>query len=351
MLKQVTSFCYNVAYASNFNKPRLMQKLFLRTISSRLSGVPRLRYADLCVTAACNLKCEHCFSENFKDRSDKELSWRQKELDLEEWKAIIRSCKDAGVLSFGITGGEPLLYDKLYDLIGLIGPSDSYITINSNGILFTEQRARELKELGVDAMLFSLDSADAEFHDRFRGLDNAFEKTLEAVRTAQKYRFKVCVVCTVSHENIKSKGVISLIELTKKIGVMMIISRAAPVGRWRGHLNVLLDENERDYMYGLVKKYPHTRTDFETNILKYGCSAGTEKIYITPYGDVLPCPFMHISFGNILKTPIETIRGKIIKELGCYAQKCYVAENKDFINKHLSKTFDQPSVAIAEDCF
>ncbi len=33
---------------------------------------------------------------------------------------------------------------------------------------------------------------------------------------------------------------------------------------------------------------------------KIGCPAGMEKIYITPYGDVIPCPFIHIGFGNIL---------------------------------------------------
>jgi MoaA/NifB/PqqE/SkfB family radical SAM enzyme len=41
-----------------------------------------------------------------------------------------------------------------------------YITINSNGTLFDEKKAKELSALGVDAMLFSLDSADAGFHDK-----------------------------------------------------------------------------------------------------------------------------------------------------------------------------------------
>jgi len=200
-------------------------------------------------------------------------------------------------------------------------------------------------------MLFSLDSADAEFHDNFRHMKRAFDKTLDAVRLALKCGFRVCVVCTVSHENCMSPGVKSLVDLTKKLGVMLIISRAAPVGRWRGRLDVLLTDEERKYIYGLVNKYPHVRTDFETNILKYGCSAGAEKLYITPYGDVLPCPFMHISFGNVLKTPLETIRENMMQRLGVYASTCYVAENRDFIEKHLSRTFDRPCVVDAEECF
>jgi len=351
MPKQFTAFCYNLTYAANVRKPVLLYKLLWRTIYSRLLRVPMLRYVDLCVSASCNLACEHCFSENFKNRSTAGLSWRKAELGLDEWKQVIARCKKAGALSFDITGGEPLLYERLADLIRIIGPSDAYITINSNGTLFDEKKAKELRTLGVDAMLFSLDSADASFHDRFRHMENAFEKTLKAIRLALRYGFKVCVVCTVSHENCKSKGVISLVDLTKRLGTMLIISRAAPVGRWRGRMDILLTKDDQRYIYDLAARYPHVRTDFETNILKFGCSAGAEKLYITPYGDVLPCPFMHISFGNVLKSPLEAIRENMMQRLGVYASTCYVAENRDFIEKHLSRTFDRPCVVDAEECF
>jgi MoaA/NifB/PqqE/SkfB family radical SAM enzyme len=332
-------------------KPRLILKLSIRTLQSKIFRLVKLRYVDICVSARCNLKCEHCFSENFKNREGEDSSRRDKEFNLNEWAWIIRECKKAGVLSFGITGGEPLLYNELENLIRIIDSRDSYITINSNGLLFTEQKAESLRKLGVDAMLFSLDSADAEFHNAFRHGDKAFEKTLEAVRLALKYKFKVCIVCTVSHENIKSKGVLSLVELTKKMGVLLIFSRAAPVGKWRGRMDILLDRSDQEYMYQLVHRHFHVRTDFEANILKRGCSAGTEKLYITPYGDVLPCPFMHISFGNIISTPIEIIRERVIKRLGFYAQTCFVSENQDFIDRHLSKTFTRPSVYAEKECF
>ncbi len=349
--KQLIAFFYNMAYAGNIGKPALLNKLLWRTLYSKLLRIPKLRYVDLCISASCNLSCDHCFSENFKNRSTDELSWRKEELSLDEWGEVISHCKRAGALSFGITGGEPLLYERLTDLIRLIGPADTYITINSNGTLFDEKKAKELSALGVDAMLFSLDSADAGFHDKFRHMQNAFEETLNAVRLALRYGFKVCVVCTVSHENCKSAGVISLIDLTRQLGVMLIISRAAPVGRWRGRTDILLTKDDQRYIYDLVSRYPHVRTDFETNILKFGCSAGAEKLYITPYGDVLPCPFMHISFGNVLNIPIEKIRESIMRQLGTYATTCFVAENSDFIQQYLSKTFEKPCIIEAKECF
>lgn len=350
-VKPLGSIYYNFAYSVNFRKPKFLRKLLIRVFESKVCKISRLRYADICVSSKCNLKCEHCFSEDFKNREDLDLSWRKNEMTLMEWHDVVQKCKKAGVLSFGITGGEPLLYDQLNDLIRCLDPSDSYITVNSNGILFTESRAKELYNLGVDAMLFSLDSGDVAFHDKFRNRSNAFNETLRAIKISIRAGLKTCIVCTLSHENIWQKGTLELIELARKMKVLLIISRAAPAGKWRGNLDILLNKKEQDYLYSLVRRFSHVRTDFETNIMKYGCSAGSEKIYITPYGDVLPCPFMHISFGNILKSPIEEIRQKMIHRLGYYAQQCFVSENKDFIKLHLSKTFNKKCVATSESCF
>ncbi len=337
-------------YSVNIRKPALVAKLLGRSLSSKILRRPRLRYVDLCITTACNLNCRHCFAKAFKNTREgaREV---QKELSLAEWGKVVRLCKESGAFSFGITGGEPLLYRELPDLIKTVSPEDTYISVNSNGTLFTDSIAQELSSAGVDAMLFSIDTADARAHDAFRGQDQAFRRTLEALDIARRHKMKVCVVCTLSHASIRDSGVAKLIDLTRQKRVMLILSRAALAGNWCGEWDMLLDEEDQRLMYDLVRRHPHVRTDFETNILKSGCGAGTEKIYVTPYGDVLPCPFLHISFGNIFTTPIEKIRQRIIARLGFYAQKCYAAENREFIQRYLSKTFDHKSLITEEECF
>ena len=83
---------------------------------------------------------------------------------------------------------------------------------------------------------------------------------------------------------------------------------AVPAGRWQDNLDILITGEDMEYIRELTKKSPYIRTDFEANFVHWGCGAMKEILYLTPYGDVLPCPFMHISFGNALDEPIATIQ-------------------------------------------
>jgi len=64
-------------------------------------------------------------------------------------------------------------------------------------------------------------------------------------------------------------------------------------------------------------------------------------ISITKWGDVMPCPYIHISLGNFFEEPLKDIieRGLKIKYFGKYVDTCLIAEDKDFINKYIIKTY------------
>ena len=56
--------------------------------------------------------------------------------------------------------------------------------------------------------------------------------------------------------------------------------------------------------YTLIQEWLKNRfvtTDTESSYNRGVCPAGTEKIYITPYGDIYPCPFIQTRKGNILE--------------------------------------------------
>lgn len=100
----------------------------------------------------------------------------------------------------------------------------------------------------------------------------------------------------------------------------------------------------------LNAKSPYIRTDFDANFVSWGCGALKEILYLTPYGDVLPCPFMHISFGNAKDEPIDVIRGRGLENefFEGYHKKCLVAEDRDFIEKYLSKMHDVKNLPLNE---
>jgi MoaA/NifB/PqqE/SkfB family radical SAM enzyme len=73
--------------------------------------------------------------------------------------------------------------------------------------------------------------------------------------------------------------------------------------------------------------------------LDFGCIAVKRMVSITKYGDILPCPYMHVSLGNFFKEPLKDIieRGLNIKYFGQYYESCYMAEDRNFIDKYIVK--------------
>lgn len=73
--------------------------------------------------------------------------------------------------------------------------------------------------------------------------------------------------------------------------------------------------------------------------LNMGCIGVKGMISVTQYGDVLPCPYIHTSIGNVFEEPLKDIiqRGLDIKYFGEYVDTCTVAEDRNFIDNYLVK--------------
>ena len=323
-------FLYNFRYGFNPRKPRLLMRV-ARSYLRILRGGEPLRYIDVNVGLACNLRCEHCFSENFKRDGAVELTDA-------EWRRVIDECAALGMIAVGFTGGEPLAYRRLYDLIALSDPGRFVIIVCTNGLLLTPDTARRLKRAGVDVVQISVESALPEEHDRFRGRDGAHAATMRAIDAALGAGLKVTAVPTVSRGTIQTEGFRRLVRWSARKGILLNLSLAVPVGPWAG-ADVLMTAEDRRLLDRLVATTPHVRRDFETNYLRQGCGAANEKLYFTPYGDVLACPYMHISFGNVRERGIDEIRRRMLQNpyLRGYYPRCLVAEDSAFIDRFLPR--------------
>ena len=62
-------------------------------------------------------------------------------------------------------------------------------------------------------------------------------------------------------------------------------------------------------------------------------------MYITPIGDVLACPYVHIKIGNVLEQSLKEIveYGFSIKHFNNNSPICLAGENKEFVSKFMSK--------------
>lgn len=328
----------NLRYAVNLRKHILILRLIITFLGIMLLKRRPLRYVDFAIDYHCNLKCDHCFKTSLeKDEARRGT----KRLAIEDYKRIANDCMALGVVNFSFQGGELFLCKDWEKIIEACKPWKNIISVTTNGTMLTEENLDRLKKVGVDILTVSLDSGIPEEHDRFRGVKGTYEKVMQGIESALKRGFNITIGTTVYHENLKTEGIQKIIEMAVEKKFILNLILAAPAGKWQENYDVLITDEDVNYIRELTARTPYIRTDFEANFVHWGCGAMKEIIYLTPYGDVLPCPFMHISFGNALDESIAVIRSRALKNryLKDYHSKCLVAEDREFIDRYLSKTF------------
>jgi MoaA/NifB/PqqE/SkfB family radical SAM enzyme len=133
---------------------------------------------------------------------------------------------------------------------------------------------------------------------------------------------------------------LDLIEFAKTNNFTMLFVIAAPVGAWCGRHDLLINEDDSQYIKSLKEKYPFIHRDLYPIFgFEWGCRTVNGLIYVTPSGDVLPCPFIHIKLGNIHESSLHKIleNGWKVKYFRDYNEKCLVGEHTEFINRIIPK--------------
>lgn len=267
---------------------------------------PRMKNLELAITYRCNHKCKMCSATTLHDNK-KHLLRVEKILD------VIEQCKKIGLVHVDLTGGEPFLrpWNELLDIVkGITRKKDMIVAIATNGSLVTEEKLTELHKAGLTQILFNLQSSDLSIHDRWVGEKGSYKKVIKGIKTAKRLGYTICVNTVLGKYNFDD--IVKLGDICKKLGVFLAINLAASAGKWKNDKSkkLTIDWYEK---YSEFMKKTHVRTDNIINFrtFKWGCPGGIEKWYITPYGEVIQCPFVQISYGNILKESVKNIFRKI----------------------------------------
>ncbi|OGC08478.1 hypothetical protein A2230_08150 [candidate division WOR-1 bacterium RIFOXYA2_FULL_36_21] len=341
--RKIIEVYLRLKHGFKIRKPVFLLRLFKNYISILAFKKRPLKYIEFIVDYSCNLKCEHCFAEKLKKPA------YTKRMQVEDYKRVASEAMELGAIDFGLQGGEPFLFlDLTEKIIKACRPSMNLIALTTNATLINQSNLKRLRAFGLDNLAISLDSGIAEEHDRFRNAKGTYDKVIDAILLAESLGIGVIVNTTLSHDNIRSEGFLRLIDFasTKKILLNTIL--AAPSGKWDAKEDLLLTQEDLRYLGKLREKHGFLRRDVDSNYVEWGCGAVKEALYITPYGDVLACPFIHISLGNIFNEPLRVIRERAleINYFSTYHKKCLAGEDREFIEKHMSRTFNQLNLPI-----
>ncbi len=321
------------------NKKNLWRRLMNNYLQMICLRRARLKTLGISLGYDCQCSCIHCSAGKLINKARSRLS-------LDDLIRTIDESIRLGVIHFNITGGEPLLYTECFDLLAYISAhKSSILSLATNGILLDLNTTAKLKKVGLDVVQISLDSDNEEIHDRERGFRGVYRKALEGINNARKSGLIVFISAVFTNENLLNGEIIRLASIAKESDAILHLNSACSAGRW-GEKYFYLNNEAREKL-GFLLKMPHVRINTEAAYFSMGCKAGSEKIYITAYGDVLPCPFIQLSFGNIKKNSLEQIwkEMRALPYLNGSYKECLTSQNREFISKYiepLSKTGQMP---------
>ncbi|MFB3815439.1 MAG: radical SAM protein [Terriglobales bacterium] len=170
-------------------------------------GKPRLIFWE--VTKGCNLRCIHCRA------TATELS---SPLDLPTAKArdIIEQIAAYANPILVLSGGEPLYRKDIFELATLATERGLRVALATNGTLVDKAVARKVVGAGVKRVSISLDGADAETHDAFRGIPGAFDNAITGLRNLKQLGMSVQINMTIARHNVDQLP--RVLELARNLG-------------------------------------------------------------------------------------------------------------------------------------
>jgi MoaA/NifB/PqqE/SkfB family radical SAM enzyme len=304
--------------------PPLNSRAYSRFVNEHLlSRTSGPSHAQIGITNACPQNCEYCYNRNRQGRV----------MDKQTIKSAAAHLKRMGVVWLGLTGGEPLLNKDIVEIVESIA-GDCAVKLFTTGCTLTPEMARDLRKAGLFSVSVSLDSSAEAEHDRGRRYKGAFRQALKAIEIFRGVGgVHVGVSSVLSRDMIRAGKVEAFLEFLKGLGVDEAwLSEVKPSIEAFWDENLIITEDER---LKLVKLQDHYNTEgkMTVNYLGhfegkecFGCNAGHKMVYIDAFGEVSPCVFTPMSFGNVQSSPLLDI----VAAMG----KLFPSEDSCFINKN-----------------
>ncbi len=153
---------------------------------------PRLVFWE--VTKGCNLRCVHCRATATELASPNDLPTAQALNIIDQ---IAGFANPILVLS----GGEPLYRPDIFQLAKYATDKGLRVALATNGTLVTKEVANKIVDSGVKRVSISLDGANSDTHDTFRGIPGAFDAAIYGFRNLKELGMPVQINMTIARHN------------------------------------------------------------------------------------------------------------------------------------------------------
>jgi cyclic pyranopterin phosphate synthase len=187
------------------------------------------------VTDRCNFRCIYCMPKEVFGR-DYQFLRRDELLSFEEIARLASVFVAHGVRKIRLTGGEPLVRRDLERLVALLAPIDGLadLTLTTNGALLTPEKARALRDAGLDRITISLDSLD---DDVFRAMNDTgvpVSRVLAAIDAAEAAGLAPIKIDMVVKRGVNEDGILDMARHFRGSGHILRFIEYMDVGNTNG---------------------------------------------------------------------------------------------------------------------
>ena len=132
------------------------------------------------VTDRCNMRCMYCMPYN-------NTEWFEDDniLSYDEIVKLTNIFVSLGIEKIRVTRGEPTIRPKIEDLIRALSKINGIksISMTTNGLLLSDDKAKQLKEVGLEGVNISLDTFRSDRFKSICGIDGV-GKVLASIKAA-----------------------------------------------------------------------------------------------------------------------------------------------------------------------
>jgi len=322
--------------------PPLNSEAYTRFLNEHLLGKTNgPSHAQIGLTNACPQNCSYCYNKHRRGRT----------MDTATIIRLIRDLKKMGVIWLGFTGGEPLLNQDIVKITESAG-NDVALKLFTTGCTLDKQLASDLQNAGLRYVSVSLDHWQEKLHDEARRYPGAFRTALKAIDIFKGTGdIHIGVSAVLSREMIRNGQVEEFLQFLIGLEIHEAwLSEAKPSIEAYWNDDLVITEGERIELCRLQDRY-NKEGKITVNYLghfeggeHFGCNAGHKMIYVDAFGEVSPCVFTPMTFGNVMEKSIEILFSQI-RAIFPSEECCFINKNYKLFQKYIREN----SIVCPED--
>ena len=266
------------------------------------------------LTYNCNEMCVHCFNPGAaRNTNEKSLRNKRVEIDISHYKDLIDDLNKLGVYKIILTGGDPFVKPKIWELIGLISKTNMVFDIYTNGLALLG-RVEKLSKFWPLSVGLSIYSGDHDVHNSITRVPNSLEKSLSVAKDIAEFGIPLYFKCPIMSHNATSYY--KVVEIAKDFGAIPQID-VSLTDAVDGDTTITENLQVKGELLEIILRDPHIPLYVGKEAPDFGrqvknkkeafCGAGTVMMNITPEGDVTPCNSFPTQFGNLRDTSFTEI--------------------------------------------